>query len=271
MAMRFGCQTYTWQMSYDQYKDSFADILDTIQRSGFTGVEAEVCMLGSFYEDPKLLQDALKSRNLELAALTLALPWLHPEETAEEKEEAERLFSYLGHFPEAKLILVQLPGTDRSNLEARRLNAIRCVNAVAKRAAERGIVCAYHPNSPEGSVFRTAEDYEVMFAELDSRYIGYCPDSGHIANGGMGVMAVFRDHASLIRHVHFKDINENKQWRTMGEGVIDHPGIVAFLKSVGYDGWIMVEEESDFAEAEPDTATMQNGKYVSNVLQYEAT
>ncbi|MBW7461487.1 hypothetical protein K0U00_46270, partial [Paenibacillus sepulcri] len=67
MPVQFGCQTYTWQMSYDRYKNSFAEILDTIQKSGFSGVEAEVCMLGSFYEDPGLLQEALGNRGLKLA------------------------------------------------------------------------------------------------------------------------------------------------------------------------------------------------------------
>jgi inosose dehydratase len=267
MTIQFGCQTYTWQMSYEKYKDSLAGILDTIQAAGFSGVEAEACMLGSFYDDPGLLQETLSARGLDMAALTLALPWLHAEETEEERSEADRIIAYLSHFPQAKLILVQLPCADRSNLEQRRNHALRCVNAVAERASGKGIVCAYHPNSPSGSVFRTAKDYAVMFAGLDARYVGYCPDSGHIANGGMDALSVFRQHASLIRHVHFKDISADKEWRSMGEGVIDHSGIVAFLQEIGYDGWIMVEEESEQAEADPDQATIQNGKYVLEVLR----
>ncbi|MBW7455065.1 sugar phosphate isomerase/epimerase, partial [Paenibacillus sepulcri] len=206
-------------------------------------------------------------RGLKLAALTLALPWLHPEETEEEAAEAERLLDYLDHFPQAKLILVQLPGSDRSNLDERRHNALQCINAVAKRASGRGIICAFHPNSPPGSVFLTEADYAVMFAGLDTRYVGYCPDSGHIANGGMEVLDIFRAHASLIRHVHFKDISLGRQWRAMGEGVIDHPGITAFLRESGYDGWIMVEEESEQAEADPDRAAVQNGRYMQEALR----
>lgn len=266
MAIQFGCQTYTWQMSYEKYKNSFADILDTIKKSGFNGVEAEVCMLSSFYEDPSLLQEALAMRGLELAALTLALPWLQMEETKEEQEEADRLFRYLKQFPQTKLILVQLPGDDRANLMERQRNGLSCVNAVAKRAYESGIISAYHPNSPEGSVFRTAEDYEIMFSGLDYRYVGYCPDSGHIAKGGMDVMRVFQNNGPQIRHVHFKDISTDQQWRTMGQGVIDHGGIVKLLRNTGYEGWIMVEEESDQAEADPDQATVENGKYVNDVL-----
>lgn len=266
MTIQFGCQTYTWQMSYEKYKNSFGDILDTIKKSGFKGVEAEICMLGSFYEDHNLLQEALAKRGLELAALTLALPWLQREETQQEKEEADRLFKYLKHFPQAKLILVQLPGHDRANLKERQKNGLNCANEVARRAYESGIVSAFHPNSPEGSVFRTADDYEIMFSGLDYQYIGYCPDSGHIANGGMDVLRVFENNSSQIRHVHFKDISMDKKWQKMGQGVIDHKGIVKLLRNTGYDEWIMVEEESEQAEADPDQATIQNGKYMNDVL-----
>jgi inosose dehydratase len=266
VTIRFGCQTYTWQMSYDKYKDRFASILDVIAQAGFRGVEAEVCMLGRFYDDPAYLADALAQRGLELAALTLAEPWLELRETAEERANADKLLSFLRHFPQAKLILVQLPGQDRSGLADRQRSALSCVNAVGRRAAEAGIVAAYHPNSPAGSAFRTADDYKVLFDGLDSAYVGYCPDSGHIANGGMDVLAVFRAQMGRIKHVHFKDFAaRERQWRTMGEGSIPHPELVQLLKQSGYTGWVMVEEESAYAEQDPDGATLANGKYIGSL------
>ena len=266
MALRFGCQTYTWQMSYEKYKDQLPHIMRVIEKAGFKGIEAEVCMLGAFYDDPVLFAEELESRNLQLAALTLALPWTQHKETDEERNSAERLFDYLKNFPEAKLILVQLPGQDRSNLVERQKNCLSCVNAIAKRAHERGIVCAFHPNSPQGSVFRTLEDYQMLFEGLDTRYIGYCPDSGHIANGGMDVMEIFRTTLSIIKHVHFKDISADGQWKTMGQGVIDHQGIVKLLLDSGYQDWIIVEEESKYAESEPDEATLENGRYIQQTF-----
>jgi inosose dehydratase len=263
VAMNYGCQTYTWQMSYEKYADRLEHILDVVAAAGFCGVEAEVCMLGKFYADPALLASVLAARNLHLAALTLALPWRGEGESKEEYAEAERLLDYMGAFPGAKLILVNLPEKDRNRLEERQRNALLCVNAVGKRAYGRGIVSALHPNSPPGSVFRTQSDYDVMFAGLDTRYVGYCPDSGHIANGGMDPFAVFSERLPLIRHVHFKDISADKRWEPMGAGVIDHPGIMRLLRDNSYSGWIMVEEESEEAEREPDPATLHNGSYMT--------
>jgi inosose dehydratase len=266
MALNIGCQSYTWQMSYDKHANQLNHIMDVVKEAGFKGLEAEVCMLGPYRNNPQQLAEDLKERNVKFSALCLALPWAEPKETAEEAEEANFVFDFLKHFPGTLLALVNLPGKDRSNLEERQKNALSCVNEVAKRAHSLGIESAYHPNSPAGSVFRTKEDYEVMFAGLDTRYVGYAPDTGHIANGEMNPLEVIRENRSIIKHVHFKDIRSDKQWTSMGNGMINHPAIMKFLQETNYSGWIMVEEESVEAEAEPDKYAIQNGKYMAEVL-----
>jgi inosose dehydratase len=262
LTIQLGCQTYTWQMSYDKYAGKIPHMLDIIQQSGFSGVEAEVCMLGTYYEIPSLLAEELEQRNLQLPALTLALPWANKEETDAEKQEVEKLLTFLQHFPGTSMVLVQLPGTNRNHLRERQNHALAVMNSVARRASDRGVNVVYHPNSAVNSLFRTKEDYQVMFDGLDTHYLGYAPDSGHIANGGMDVVDMFKQNLEIIRHVHFKDISADKQWRVMGEGVIDHLAIVKLLKDSGYNGWIMVEEESVRSETDPDGAVIHNGGYV---------
>lgn len=265
MTFKIGCQTYTWQMSYETYANKLDQILDVVAQAGFKGVEPEVCMLGDYRNNPTLLKADLEKKTLKLGALCLALPWEQEQETPEEVKETEFVFNYLKHFPETLLVLVQLPGKDRSNLAERQKNALSCINALAKRASILGIGCAFHPNSPEGSVFRTKEDYEVMFEGLDTRYVGYAPDTGHIANGGMDPLEVIKNNRNIIKHVHFKDITAAKEWTSMGEGVIDHPVIMEYLEKTNFSNWIMVEEESVEAEREPDHYTIQNGKYLDKI------
>ena len=265
MTIRYGCQTFTWQMSYDRYSDSLPAILSTIREAGFRGVEAETCMLGSLY-DPVMLKEELLRNGLELAALTLALPWREAEETADERREADRVMDLLARFPEASLVLVQLPGQNRDDLHERQTKLIELVNRIGERAHDRGIKAVYHPNSSPGSLFRVREDYEVLFLGLNERYVGYAPDSGHIAKGGMDVADIFRTARPLIRHVHFKDVSEEGEWRKMGEGAIAHPVLAKMLRNTGYDGWIMVEEESAEAVSDPDGVTRHNGSYVNRKL-----
>ena len=264
--IRMGCQFYTWQMSGEEYVGKLPHIFEVVSRAGFEGVEFETCMMGHYDADPSALKALLDERKLELGAVALARQWQEPDETEEERREADRLFDYLGHFDGVHLVLAQMPGDDRSDLRERQENAIACTNAVAARAANAGIVASFHPNSPEGSVFRIEEDYRILLDGLNARVVGFAPDAGHIANGGMDVLEVFRAYRPLIRHVHFKDIAADGRWAAMGAGVVDFPAIVAFLHETGYDGWIMVEEESAQAEQDPDGVTLTNGRYVAETL-----
>ena len=116
-----------------------------------------------------------------MAALTLVEDWLHPHETEQERANADQTMDFLAHFPGTILVLVQMPGKDRSQLKERQDNLLTCVNAIARRAHDRGITATYHPNSPEGSVVRTSEDYAIFLNQLNAADIGYAPDVGHIA------------------------------------------------------------------------------------------
>lgn len=265
-SIKFGCQFYTWQMSGDCYVGKLPHILEVVAKASFTGIEPETCMLGSYYEDPLRLKDVLDRYNLRLGAIALVCNWSGPVESEADKMEAERIFTYLKPFPETHLLLSQFAGKDRTNLRERQENMIRCVNAVACRAADRGIACSFHPNSPPGSLFRILEDYRLLLDGLDSHFVGFAPDTGHIAKGGMDVLEIFDTYRPLVKHIHFKDINTSGEWTAMGAGMIDFPQIVAGLRATGYSGWIMVEEESPEAEANPDAATIKNGDYLRQFL-----
>ena len=264
--IKFGCQFYNWQMSGNRYAGKLPDILNIVKPAGFAGIESEPGMLGSYYDDSATLKDLLAQFNLQLGAIAFVCNWANPHETEEEKSEAERVFKYARSFPGVHLVLVQAPGKDRSNLRQRQQNLISCVNAVAARAVDQGLSCSYHPNSPDGSVIRIEDDYKILLDELDSRVVGFAPDTGHIARGGMDVVKILKTYRPLIKHIHFKDITTSGGWTAMGAGIIDFPGIVAMLKDTGYSGWIMIEEESPEAEVDPNTATTKNGEYLRRSL-----
>lgn len=262
--IRFGCQTYTWQMSFEKYRGKVEHIISTVHASGLGGLEPELCMLGDFADDPKRFQRVLQTHGVTLAALCLVCDWREPKESAEEATQANAVITLLrDHFPESILVLCQMPGSGRTNLPERQKNALACINAVGKRAHAAGLVAAFHPNSPEGSIFRIADDYQVLLAGLDTAYVGFAPDAGHIAKGGMNPVAVIGEAVSMVRHVHFKDMDADGNWVEMGRGVIDFRAIVEVLNQAGYRGWIMIEDESALAEVDPDAATLANGAYIA--------
>lgn len=262
--MRFACQTYSWQMSLDAYRGKLDHMVATAAAAGFVGVEPEIVMLGEDWT-PGALRAAVERHGVALAALCLVQLWRGAEETAEEARAADMAIDGVAAIPGAILNLCQLPGGDRRDLLDRQRNAIACVAAVSERAADRGVHCTFHPNSPPGSIFRTAADYRVLLDGLPGQ-VGFTPDLGHVAKGGMRPLDLLTTYRDRIDHIHYKDVDAAGEWAPTGDGEIDFVGATDYLARTGYQGWIVMEDESPRAQLDPDGAAVHNGQYVRTVL-----
>ncbi|MDO9395636.1 MAG: sugar phosphate isomerase/epimerase, partial [Herbiconiux sp.] len=118
-------------------------------------------------------------------------------------------------------------------------------------------------NSPAGSVFRTPADYAVL-AELLPDGVGFTPDLGHLAKGGLDPLQVVRDWGDRVDHVHVKDLHTDGTWAPTGEGIVDIEGVLRHLEARSFPGWVTFEDESRSAEADPDAATRRNGRWIAD-------
>ena len=263
--IKLACETYTWQMPGEQYKGKLDHIMGIIRQAGFTGIEPETSFFGDL-SDPIKMKELLEQHQLELTALVHVEDWRHANETETEKQHAEQWMAFMKHFPDAIYLLVQMPGSDRNNLVERQQNLLSCVNAIAERATDQGIICSYHPNSPEGSVYRTREDYKILLDGLNNDWIGYTPDVGHIAKVDMDPLEIVKEYRSLINLVHYKDMFSDGSWAPTGEGIIDMNAITQYLIDTDYQGWIVMEDECDQAITDPDGVTLNDGRYIETQL-----
>jgi len=266
LPFRFGAEVYTWFMdgNGEAHKNRLDHMIEISARAGFEGIEPMHFWMGEL-SDPDRLEASLKKRGIELAAIALILGWNEPEETEQERKEADQTIELIGKFPGAVLCTVQEP-TGRHNLEERRKNLVKNVNSVSRRAAEKGITCSFHPNSPESSINRTEEDYRVILEGLDEEVTGWTPDVGHIINGGMDPLAEMKEYESLINHVHYKDWDGKPEFALMGEGTIDFVAITQWLKDNDFDGWIICEDEAPKAVTNPDEVTLYDGEWIKSDL-----
>lgn len=266
LPFQFGAEVYTWFMHNDgkTHAGRLGHMIEVASRAGFEGIEPMHFWMGDL-SDPGRLEAKLRQENLELAAIALILEWNDPEETEKERREADQVIELLKRFPGAMLCTVQMP-TGRHDLEARREHLISNVNTVSRRAAGQGISCSFHPNSPEISINRTEEDYQVILEGLDSEVTGWTPDVGHIINGGMDPLEKMKEYASLINHVHYKDWDGEPEFALMGKGTIDFTGITQWLKDQEYEGWIICEDEAPEAVDRPDEVTLHDGEWIRRDL-----
>lgn len=267
MAISFGCHGSTWELDYDKECDYLDQIMDTVKKAGFKGIDVQVALLGKYKNQPVKLKEELAKRELELAALTVPFTWTGESESIEEKAHADYYINFLKHFPGAIMNVPARVGPNREHLLKRQKEIINCANALGKRAFESGVNASFHPASPKNSYFRIKEDYDVMFDLIDRRYLGYTPDAGHIKAGGMNPVDIVRDNLSIIKHVHIKDCSNTYEWRKMGTGDIDFIEMTEILYNANYTGWIMVEEETEEAATNPHKTILDIGKYVQAKLK----
>ena len=103
--MKYGCQTYPWKMNIEKFAGDMPHIIATTATAGFAGLEAEICMLGGYFDRPDDFAALLAQSGVEFAALVLHQPWEHPEETEEERLLTEKAIAFVSRFPRAKLMV----------------------------------------------------------------------------------------------------------------------------------------------------------------------
>lgn len=266
LPFKFGSEVYTWFMSGngETHKGRLGHMIEVISKAGFTGIQPIFTWMGDLV-DPDLLEAKLKEQGIELAALALGLDWNSDGETADEKKIADHAIRVLERFPGAVLNTVQIP-TGRHDLAQRQKNLVNIVNTVSQRAADKGIPCSFHPNSPHSSIIRTEEDYKIVLESLNPSVTGWTPDVGHIINGGMDPLTKMKEYQSLINHVHYKDWNGEPEFALMGTGKVNLLSVTQWLKDINYSGWIICEDEGEEALNDPDFVTLHDGNWIQKDL-----
>mgnify|MGYP001436093741 CR=1 FL=1 len=112
------------------------------------------------------------------------------------------------------------------------------------------------------------DEVEALFADVDQECLGMCLDTGHLAYAGIDPVSAIDHFSDRIDHVHFKDVKgrvlaqaREEGWDfwqaiaagifcPIGEGVVDFPGVIGALSSLGFSGTATIEQDRP-----PDSST----------------
>jgi len=148
---------------------------------------------------------------------------------------------------------------------------------LADACVEAGAVAAIHPEL--GAPVATAASVDKLLAA--SPALAVCVDTGHFwAAGDHDLPGLVRRWGSRIAHVHLKDVAADQAaavqsgsavvdavqaglWQPLGEGAVPLAETLDALEELGYDGWLIVED--DFA-ADPDRSAAHGLAWVKDAL-----
>ena len=260
MDLSVGCQTYTWEMLGPAWRGGPDDLLAAIAAAGYTGIEITDTMIGHYARDPAAFAVALAAHGLELVAFNFASEtgFTRGEAVAADLEMATRWIAFTAHFPEA-IASIGSPTVTSGGARADKFPvAADICNHIAGIGRAYGVEVAVHPSSHQGTLLLDRTDYERFVALLEPA-VGWVPDTGHLLRGGhrmLDALAAWRDR---IRYLHLKDVDAGGRWAMLGTGVCDTPAVLGVVaRAPRFTGWIVLEEESDAAAADPATAVRAN-------------
>lgn len=134
--------------------------------------------------------------------------------------------------------------------------------------AGRGLTHALHPHV--GTLVEMAADVATV---LERTGVSWCLDTGHLLIGGYDPAVFAEDAGDRVRHVHLKDVRaavaddlragrRNLQQATgdglfcpLGAGDAPIRATVEALDSAGYQGWYVLEQDTDLGSSEPDAGS----------------
>ncbi len=265
--LRAGCQTFTWEMLGPGWTGSADDLLAAIGSAGYAGIEITDRMIGHYKGRPGDFATALARHGLSLVAYACGSDsgFTEPDALASDLAMAMAAIDFAAAFPGAHVSFgsatVMSEGARAAKFDA----AARFYNEAAARGARADVPVAVHPSSHHDTLLFTREDYDALFARLDSELVGWVPDTGHIIRGGQDILDTLGTYADRIRYLHLKDVDEAGAWQMLGAGACD---VAAVIASVGhaprFNGWLIVEEESEQAGRDPAAAVAKNRTTLSN-------
>ncbi len=273
----------------------YTQVLDEIVQTGYQGTE--LGDWGFLPTDPHELRGEIHSRGLTLLGAFVPVMLKDPNAHASgagvavrtaqllAAVEGDRPFIILaddnGKAPErtqnAGRILPR-HGLSESDWQIFAEGTQKVAEAVRK---ETGLRTVFHHHC--AGYIETPDEIDMLMRMTDPALLGLCFDTGHYGFGGGDPVAGLQRYRDRIWHVHFKDCHpeiaeesRREEWDyftsvrngifcELGKGEVDFPQIKSELEQMGYQGWIVVEQDVLPGMGKPKESARRNREYLASI------
>jgi len=271
-------------------------VLDEIAASGYAGTE--LGDWGFMPTEPAQLRDELQRRRLTMLGAFVTMRLATPDSYATSELAAlktGRLLAAVANGTLPFIVLSDDPATDavRTRMAGRVTaghgltphqwdTAAQGVERIARAVREEtGLRTVFHHHC--AAYVETPGEIHELMQRTDAALVGLCLDSGHVTYGGGSPLDALTTYRDRVWHVHFKDCEPHiaararrEQWDyqtalghglfcELGKGSVDFPALLRDLDALGYDGWIVVEQDVLPAMGSPLDSARRNRRYLASL------
>jgi inosose dehydratase len=278
----------------------FGRMLDELVASGYTGTE--LGDWGYMPTDPQELNRELTRRGVIMlgAFVPVALKDASSHEAGKKDAiKTARLLASVAQDPAPFLVLADNNG----NVPQRTLNAGRITLEMALSRAEwkifaegansiaravrdaTGLRTVFHHHC--GGYVETPAEIACFLELTDAQLVGLVFDTGHyvFGSGNCDVVAGLDRFRDRIWYVHLKDCRQDVAQKSkaegwdyfqslrhgifceLGQGCVDFPGVLRWLKDSRYEGYVLVEQDVLPGMGAPKESALRNREYLQSIEQ----
>ena len=274
---------------------SFARVLDEMRATGYAATE--LGDWGFLPTEPPTLARELAARDLDLVGAFVPVALSDPSAHAAGVDEALRVAGLMIAATDTKPFVVLSDATAANPHRTARAGRITKSDGLDERgwnflaAGAEQIAAAVKEKAGLRTVFHhhcatfveTSAEIDELMTRTDPELLGLCLDTGHCAFGGGNPVQTLDRWRDRIWHVHAKDCDpairqraQAEEWDyatsvgrgvfcELGQGSVDFPAIVDRLKTSGYRGWIVVEQDVLPSMGTPAESAARNRAYLRSL------
>ncbi|MBA2336266.1 MAG: TIM barrel protein [Acidimicrobiia bacterium] len=241
---------------------------------------------GFLPDDPAALRRLLDRHRLRLVAGFVPVVLHLPETWRRQRVDFEQRCATLAAGGAEVAVLAAATGVAGYDTTAELDDAswghlVATIDQTAGIAARYGLATALHPHF--GTVIESPAHIARLLATSP---VDLCLDTGHVLVGGGDPVGIAAAAGGRICHVHLKDVDTavaarvrhgevsyrqaviDGMYRPLGAGDLDLAAILATLDDAGFDGWVVLEQDTVVAaEPRPGTGPVTDARASMDFLQ----
>lgn len=274
---------------------SFARVLDEMRATDYDGTE--LGDWGFLPIEPAPLRSELSARKLELLGAFVPVALTDAAAHAAGVDAALRVARLLSAVSGDRPLVVLSDATAAHPWRTERAGRITPADGLDDNewgtvaAGAHAIAAAVKEQAGLRTVFHnhcatfveTPAEIDELMSRTDPALLGLCLDTGHAAFGGGNPLETFDKWHNRIWHMHLKDCDpairaraRQEKWDyptsvrngvfcELGKGEVNFPAVVERLRRIGYDGWLVVEQDVLPSMGTPEESAGRNRAYLRSL------
>ena len=235
-----GCQTNAWPLKPGDFP-AFLGVLREMKALEFEGFETSFRNVQGQYADAAPARASLAGSGLAFFGVHIFLNEYDPRTRVAPMDLVKATADGAAALGAQRVILSGAGLVKDGKVSAEDLaQKVAGLQEAARYCRARGLAFAYHNHGPEFAA--GGAEMTGLLERTDPALVSFLVDCGWAYRAGVDLAAFFTTHRARLAGLHLRDF-KGEQQVPLGQGDVNWAPLAAAIRTSGWDGWVIAEEE----------------------------